>query len=79
MTMATTATLGNPAYRRLAAAILRRACLDARSGNGHGAEARAWLERDPWAAELAEALGLDPRKVGRWVQGLGPLEQPAPF
>lgn len=64
-------------YRRLAAAILARALLDARSGNGHSAEARAWLERDPLAGDLLAGLGYDREKVCRWVQRLEPLEQPA--
>jgi hypothetical protein len=65
------------AYRRLACAILYRAVLDARSGNGQAAWARRWLARDPWAGDLLDALGYDRRVVRQWVQELKPLEQPA--
>ena len=65
------------AYRRLAAAILRRAALDARSTNGRAASARRWLVADPWAGDLLDALDLDPGWVRRWVDGLPELRQPA--
>lgn len=63
------------AYRRLAAAVIYRAVLDARSGNGHAAGARRWLTSDPWAGELLGSLGLDRRRVADWVNGLEPLTQ----
>lgn len=34
-------------YRQLAAAVVKRAVLDARSANGHSAEARRWLTASP--------------------------------
>jgi hypothetical protein len=64
-------------YRRLAAAILARAVLDARNGNGHAAEARLWLVCDPLAGFLFDGLGYDRGKVRRWVQNLEPIQQPA--
>jgi hypothetical protein len=64
-------------YRRLACAILVRAVLDARSGNGSSAEARAWLEHDPLAGDLLDGLGLNRHCVRRWVQGLDPLGVPS--
>ncbi len=64
-------------YRRLACAIVARAALDARNGNGHSAEARAWLERNPLAGFLLDGLGYDWQRVRRWVGKLEPLEQPA--
>jgi hypothetical protein len=58
-------------WRRLAAAMLKRAALDARSDGEHAAEARRWLARDGMA--YAEALGLPPERVESWVAGLEPL------
>ena len=64
-------------YRRLACAIIRRAALDARGGNGHSAEARQWLVSSPWAGDLLDGLDFDRRRVLAWVDGLDPLVQPA--
>lgn len=64
-------------HRRLAAAIILRAIRDARSGNGHAAEARRWLASDPLAADLLDALDIRRERVTAWVEGLGPVLQPA--
>ena len=63
------------AYRRLACAILARAVRDAKSGNGHSAEARHWLAGE--GADLAEQLDIAPSRVAAWVDGLYTLAQPA--
>ena len=65
------------AYRRLAAAILRRAVLDAQSSNGRAAAARRWLLSEPWAGDLLDSLGLDKRRVLVWVGELPEVAQPA--
>jgi len=52
----------------LLAAVLRRAVLDARSGNGRSAAARAWLWSDD-CAHLVEALGLDAGAFRRRLAG----------
>lgn len=57
-------------YRRLAAAIVRRAALDARGGNGHSAEARRWLVSSPWAGDLLDGLDFDRQRVVAWVLSL---------
>jgi hypothetical protein len=62
-------------YRQLAAAILKRAVLDAQSTNGRAASARCWLETSEWCAYLVEALELDVRKMRRWVGELEPDKQ----
>ena len=43
-------------YEGLACALFRQAVKDARSSNGHRADALAFLS-GPWAAELLETLG----------------------
>ena len=59
------------AYRRLAAAILKRAALDARRDNGKVAlPARSWLVSDPWAAFLLDGLGIARDVVIAWVRRL---------
>jgi len=65
--------LEGQAARRLAAAVVLRACRDARLGNGYAAEARDWLAGD--GADLAEQLDLDAGRVIRWVDGLPGLVQ----
>jgi hypothetical protein len=62
--------------RRIAAAILRRAALDARSSNGRAAPAREWLAKDPWAGDLLAALGLNRRVALAWIEDLEPVGQP---
>jgi hypothetical protein len=59
--------------RRLAAAIVYRAALDARSGNGEAAAARRWLERDPWRLSWSRSWASTPawctggcRSLSRW-------------
>lgn len=67
-------------WRRLAAAVLRRAVLDARSDNGTAAEARRWLPGDPFCLYLLDAVDLDRQTVAAWVSELPELAQPAlPF
>jgi hypothetical protein len=62
------------AERRLAAAILKRAVLDARSSNGRAAHARRWLVGDD-AGLLFDALGLHPDRVAGWLEELAPAAQ----
>lgn len=64
-------------YRRLAAAIVRRAVLDAQSANGQAAAARCWLLTSPWCGDLLDYLSLDRRRALAWVDGLPDLAQPA--
>ena len=47
------------AWRCLAAAILRRAVLDARSGGYYASSARAWLLASDMAANLLDGLGIE--------------------
>ena len=63
------------AYRRLAAAIIRRAVLDARSGNGRAASARRWLVSSPWCTDLLDALDIDRGAALAWVRELPNLVQ----
>ena len=63
------------AYRRLAAAILKRAVLDAQSSNGRAAAARRWLLSDPWAGDLLDNLGLDRQRALAWVGNLPEVAQ----
>jgi hypothetical protein len=66
------------AYRRLAAAILVRAALDARGGNGHAAQARRWLVSSPWAGDLLAWVAPDLAiNVAAWVGDLPEVAQPA--
>ena len=65
------------AYRRLAAAILARAAMDARGDNGHAAQARHWLVSSPWAGDLFDGLNLDRGVVLAWVRELPDQMQPA--
>lgn len=62
------------AHRRLAAAILARACRDARSTNAHACEARSWLADE--GTDLVAWLDLDMGRVRRWVDALPTLGQP---
>jgi hypothetical protein len=66
------------ACQRLAAAIIKRAVLDAtHNTTGYGFDARNWLLFDPLAACLYETLGLSRRNVWKWVLALDPLPQEA--
>ena len=67
------------AYRRIGAAVLWRAALDARHADARGARARAWLERDPWAGELLASVdaGVDRRRLAEWIEEQAPLQQRA--
>lgn len=57
--------------RQLAVAVLLRAVQDARAGD---ATAARWLERDPWAAWLADAAEISPAAMRRWAaRALHPL------
>lgn len=56
-----------PGYRRLAAATLRRAALDAKMGKRPGAV--IWL-RSPDAVLFFDALGLDRQRVDVYLDGL---------
>jgi hypothetical protein len=62
-------------WRRLSAAVLLRAYFDAKDGNGHSAEARAFLESEGAGGLLAE-LGIDPARLGAVVEGLPEPAQP---
>lgn len=62
--------------RRLAAAILRRAALDARNGNGRAAEARRWLAEGEHAADLLGALDLHQDRAREWIDELPEPRQP---
>jgi hypothetical protein len=64
-------------WRRLAAAIVKRAVLDARSGNGAAAEARRWLASDPRAGCLLDAMDISQERVTAWVSELPPVAQSA--
>ena len=64
-------------HRRLAAAIVARAALDAKSGNGHSAGARLWLVSSAWCAFLLDSLGRDQGQVTAWVNELDPMQQAA--
>jgi len=64
-------------WRRLACAVIRRACLDAQSANGVATEARAWLLADPFAGFLLDSLDIAPELVATWATGLEPVAQPA--
>ena len=55
-------------YRLLAAAIVRRAMVEAMAGN---LEARRWLLSDPFGRYLADVLDLDRARVIRAVVGGG--------
>lgn len=68
----------NP-YRALGCAILLQAVHDARSGNGKGAEARAWLASDS-ARWLVHALDLDVAGLDFALSGLpGPRCEQLPL
>ena len=56
----------NP-WRRLIAAIVWRAVLDARSDNEHAPEARLWLLTNPIAKQWIEELDLDLMRIRVWV------------
>lgn len=61
-------------WRRLACAIVERACRDAKSADaGRATEARAWLESE--AGDLLDALDIPPSRVARWVAELTPVAQ----
>ncbi len=71
--------MGDPTcagWRRLAAAVLLRALEDARDGNGHSAEARAFLQ-SAQAGDLVLALDLEPADLERVIGGLPEPIQPA--
>ena len=65
------------ACRRLAAAIVKRAVLDAENGNGYSAGARLWLRSSDWCAYLLDGLDLKHKLVMAWVNELGPIPQAA--
>ena len=56
--------------------MLLQAVEDARAGNGHSAEARAFLQSTE-AADLVLALDLEPADVARLLRTLPELRQPA--
>jgi len=59
-------------YRRVAAAIMARAALDAQASDpGLAAPARRWLRTA--GVDLAEQLDIPPERVTLWVAGLQPL------
>ena len=60
-------------YRRLAAAVIRRAVLDAKRQDERAIEARAWLAGD--AGDFLDALDILPERVARWVRELTPPAQ----
>lgn len=71
--------MGDPTcagWRRLAAAVLLQAVEDARNGNGHSAEARAFLQGAE-AGDLVLALDLDPAGLERVIGGCPEPIQPA--
>ena len=64
-------------YKRLACAVVARACRDARSANAARAvEARQWLA-GAGGGDLLDALDLDLGAVARWVRELTPVAQMA--
>lgn len=68
------------ALLRIAAAIVWRALLDARSSNGRAAEARRWLRTSPLAREILAAfpgVGVGQRELEAWIEELPPARQPA--
>ena len=66
------------AYRRLAAAVIWRAALDAKSGNGHAVEARRWLVSSPWCTDLLAWVAPDLAvNVAAWVGDLPEVAQSA--
>ena len=67
----------NLAYRRLCAAILKRACLDAQSSNGRATATRRWLVTSPWCEYLLDVLDLDAGRVRAWVGDLPEVAQQA--
>jgi hypothetical protein len=61
------------AYLALAAAILRRALLDAQlADDRRAAAARRWLRSSPFAAELLRAVdaGVDRGEMLEWIEEL---------
>jgi len=56
----------NP-WRRLIAAIIYRAVLDARSDNEHAPEARVWLLTSSMAKQWIEELDLDLMRIRVWI------------